>query len=125
MARNPMAVIPHPHVNERTIPILSMGDMANLLELVNPQRARTDNERVRKIRDRAALYILWDTLSRRNEITGLTMSSVDWDLVFVAGWGEVSGTDHLENLQLLCSHCNGTKGDRPQEYSIAKLKELA
>ncbi len=31
------------------------------------------------------------------------------------------GTDHLENLQLLCSHCNRIKGDRPQEYLIANL----
>ena len=33
------------------------------------------------------------------------------------------GTDHLDNLQLLCSHCNRTKGGRPQEYLIARLKE--
>ena len=34
------------------------------------------------------------------------------------------GTDHLENLQLLCSSCNRIKGDRPQEYLLARLKEL-
>ena len=34
------------------------------------------------------------------------------------------GTDHIDNLQLLCSHCNRTKGNRPQEYLIARLKEL-
>ena len=33
------------------------------------------------------------------------------------------GTDHLDNLQLLCSHCNRTKGDRPQEYLVARLKD--
>ncbi len=33
------------------------------------------------------------------------------------------GSDHLDNLQLLCSHCNRIKGDRPQEYLVAKLKE--
>ena len=33
------------------------------------------------------------------------------------------GTDHIENLQLLCGHCNRTKGDRPQEYLIARLRE--
>ena len=32
-----------------------------------------------------------------------------------------SGSDHLDNLQLLCSHCNRIKGDRPQEYLIAQL----
>ena len=31
------------------------------------------------------------------------------------------GTDHRENLQLLCGHCNRVKGDRGQEYLIAKL----
>ena len=31
------------------------------------------------------------------------------------------GADHLENLQLLCAHCNRVKGDRPQEYLIARL----
>ena len=32
-------------------------------------------------------------------------------------------TDHIENLQLLCTHCNRTKGDRPQEYLMARLEE--
>ena len=34
------------------------------------------------------------------------------------------GTDHIENLQLLCGHCNRIKGDRPQEYLIARLREM-
>ena len=34
------------------------------------------------------------------------------------------GTDHLENLQLLCGACNSLKGDRPQEYLLARLKEM-
>ena len=29
-----------------------------------------------------------------------------------------------ENLQLLCSHCNSVKGNRPQEYLVARLQEL-
>ena len=29
-----------------------------------------------------------------------------------------------ENLQLLCGHCNSVKGDRPQEYLVARLREL-
>ena len=33
------------------------------------------------------------------------------------------GSDHLDNLQLLCSHCNRIKGNRPQEYLLAKLQE--
>ena len=35
------------------------------------------------------------------------------------------GTDHLDNLQLLCAACNSLKGDRPQEYLVARLKEMA
>ena len=35
------------------------------------------------------------------------------------------GTDHIDNLQLLCGHCNRTKGDRSQEYLLARLKALA
>ena len=32
------------------------------------------------------------------------------------------GTDHLENLQLLCGACNSMKGARSQEELLAKLK---
>ncbi len=32
------------------------------------------------------------------------------------------GSDHLDNLQLLCGACNSTKGDRDQAFLIAKLK---
>ena len=33
------------------------------------------------------------------------------------------GTDHLDNLQLLCAACNSLKGDRHQEYLMARLQE--
>ena len=33
------------------------------------------------------------------------------------------GTDHVENLQLLCAHCNRIKGDRPMAYLVARLAE--
>ncbi len=33
------------------------------------------------------------------------------------------GTDHIENLQLLCGNCNSLKGDRAMEYLIVKLKK--
>ena len=34
----------------------------------------------------------------------------------------MGGTDHIENLQLLCGNCNRVKGNRGQEYLIAKLE---
>ena len=35
------------------------------------------------------------------------------------------GTDHLDNLQILCPHCNRIKGDRPQEYLLSQLTLVA
>ena len=34
------------------------------------------------------------------------------------------GQDNIENPQLLCAHRNRVKGDRPQEYLVARLREL-
>ena len=36
---------------------------------------------------------------------------------------EVGGTDHIENLQLLCNNCNRIKGERGQEYLISRLNK--
>lgn len=33
------------------------------------------------------------------------------------------GTDHIENLQLLCNMCNSLKGDRDNAYLVKRLKE--
>ncbi len=34
------------------------------------------------------------------------------------------GTDHLENLQLLCNHCNSVKGTMDQAAFTVKLKNM-
>ena len=36
-------------------------------------------------------------------------------------WG---GANHIGNLQLLCAHCNRVRGDMPQEYLVARLREM-
>lgn len=30
----------------------------------------------------------------------------------------------MENLQLLCGHCNSVKGERDQAYLVARLTEM-
>ena len=35
----------------------------------------------------------------------------------------VGGTDHIENLQLLCGSCNRIKGNRGQEYLVSRLNK--
>ena len=35
------------------------------------------------------------------------------------------GTNHPDNLQLLCSHCNRVKGDKDQSHLMARLKEMS
>ena len=35
------------------------------------------------------------------------------------------GTNHPDNLQLLCSHCNRVKGDKNQAHLMARLKEMS
>ena len=51
---------------------------------------------------------------------GVSVPDVEVDHMIPRSRG---GTDHIENLQLLCAHCNKTKGDRPQEYLMARLQE--
>ena len=43
------------------------------------------------------------------------------DHVNPRGWG---GQGNIENLQLFCAHRNCVKGARPQEYPVARLREL-
>ncbi len=40
------------------------------------------------------------------------------------GSAAAGAADHLDNLQLLCGACNSFKGDRPQEYLVARLAEM-
>ena len=47
------------------------------------------------------------------------MNSESVDLIYSRAKG---GSDHIDNLQLLCGACNSLKGDRPHEWLVAELK---
>ena len=49
--------------------------------------------------------------------------SASWRVDHIIPRGD-GGQDNIENLQLLCAHRNRVKGDRPQEYLVARLREL-
>jgi site-specific recombinase XerD len=74
---NPLNRVPPPKVDERVVPTVSEDDFLRLLRLSDPEKARTKKERLRLTRDRAVLYVLWDTPARRNEVAGLTIDDVD------------------------------------------------
>ena len=85
---NPLDLIPHPHVDERVIATVSARQALDLLRLVDPRHARTPGERFRAVRNKAVLYMLLDTPSRRAEITTLTLDTVDMDMGAVLVMGK-------------------------------------
>lgn len=89
MSANPLDLIPHPHIDELTVPKLPEYQMINVLKLADPTRARTPKERFRMVRDRALLMILWDSPARRGELARMTVNGTDLDagLVVVMGKG--------------------------------------
>ena len=86
---NPLNLIPHPHIDERTIPTVSEGQALDLLRLLDPKNARTPGERFRTVRNRSVVYLLLDTPGRRNELTTLMADAVDMDMgsILVMGKG--------------------------------------
>ena len=75
-----------------------------------------------------AYRIIW-TGDNLDILRGLNSASVD--LIYLDRCSTPTATTprrrrpgNIENLQLLCAHCNRVKGDRPQEYLVAKLPEL-
>ncbi len=63
--------------------------MVQLLARTDPQFAKTPSERFRMVRDRAMLYLLFDTPGRRSELVSLTVGAVDLDVgaILVLGKG--------------------------------------
>jgi site-specific recombinase XerD len=70
-------LIPHPHIDERVIQAVSEAEMVNLLMVTDPARARDRGDEFRKYRDRAVLFMLWDTPARKGEMAALTVEAVD------------------------------------------------
>ena len=86
--KNPLDLIPHPHIDEKVIQTVSEQEIGKLLALTNPEKARTPSERFRMIRDRAMLYLLFDTPGRRKELTALTIEDVDIDQAAILVMGK-------------------------------------
>ena len=66
-------------------------------------------------------HVLFDQQTRRYNGRGseFPFRAPEVDHVIPRG-----GQDNIENLQLLCAHCNRIKGDRSQACLVARLREL-
>ena len=76
---NPLDLIPHPKVDEKTVPTISAFEFANLMTVLDLQPVRSMDQRFRRTRDRAVLLMFWDTPARRNELANLKLGDVDLD----------------------------------------------
>ena len=59
--RDPLDLIPHPHIDEKVVQTVSEQEMVKLLARVDLRFAKTANERFRMVRDPAMFYLLFDT----------------------------------------------------------------
>ena len=50
-----------------------------LLAAIDPKKAKTRADKLRRLRDRALVLMLWDTPGRRSELSDLTVGDVDLD----------------------------------------------
>lgn len=87
--RDPFELIPHPHVDEVDVPIVSERDCKRLLQLLNPQIARTRIGCFHILRNRASVFLLLDTPGCRHELATLRVPAIDIDdgVVRVMGKG--------------------------------------
>ena len=75
--RNPLHLIKPPHLDEKTVPVVTEEQMRDLLLLTDPALARTRLHRFRLLRNRAVLYLLWDTPGRLEEVAMLDLDHLD------------------------------------------------
>ena len=86
--RNPLHLIKPPSVEEKTVPVVTEGQMRDLLVICDPVLARTPAHRFRLTRSRALLYILCDTPGRLGEISEIGLDDVDLDVGAVRVMGK-------------------------------------
>ena len=86
---NPLSLIKPPGLDEKTVPVVSEDQMRDLLILTNPALATTPAHRFRLVRNRAVLYMLWDTPGRLTEISKIGLEDVNLEAgaVLVMGKG--------------------------------------
>ena len=86
---NPLSLVKPPALDEKTVPVVSERQMRHLLILTNSALARTPAHRFRLVRNRAVLYMLWDTPGRLTEISKIRLEDVDMEAgaVLVMGKG--------------------------------------
>ena len=77
MERNPLHLIKPPYLDEKTVPVVTEDQMRDLLLLTDPALARTRLHRFRLLRNRAVLYMLWDTPGRLEEVAMLDLDHLD------------------------------------------------
>ena len=85
---NPLRLIKHPRVDEKTVPVVSEQEMWNLLTLLDPALATTPGHLFRLTRNRAVLITFWDTPGRLNEIASLDVGNVDLEAGTVVVMGK-------------------------------------
>ena len=86
---NPMELVRRTPPEKKVVPTVPESSVGDLLRLTDPSVARTPGEVFRAYRDRALIYLLWDTPARRAELAGLRVGDVDLDsaVVVVTGKG--------------------------------------
>lgn len=86
--RNPFTLIARPKVDEKVIQTVSESQVLDLLQWMDLTDA-TPGKRFRMFRDRAAVFLLWDTPGRLAELCGMALDDVDFDqgAVLVMGKG--------------------------------------
>ena len=76
---NPLDIIPRPKVDQKMIQAVTEREVIALLAAIDPKKAKTRSDKLRRLRDRALVLMLWDTPGRRTEMSDLTLGDVNLD----------------------------------------------